>query len=106
MSNRWRRYEVMLPLRFNDGREVPGEWLAEAFIEVVEHFGAGSYETQVVEGHWRQSGVTYRDDLTRLVVDVPDTSVNRAWVRAFKERWKTRLEQLELWVVSYRIEIE
>jgi hypothetical protein len=25
-------------------------------------------------------------------------------VLAFKERWKSRLEQLELWVVSYRIE--
>jgi hypothetical protein len=47
----------MLPLRFNDGREVPGEWLAEAFMEVVEHFGACSYETQLVEGSWRQGGV-------------------------------------------------
>jgi hypothetical protein len=106
MSSKWRRYEVMLPLRFNDGREVPGEWLADAFMEIVEHFGAGSYETQLVEGRWRQGGVLYRDDLTRLVVDVPDTNVNRKWVRAFKERWKSRLNQLELWVVSYRIEIE
>ena len=106
MSNNWRRFEVLLPLRFNDGREVPPEWLAEAVLEVVDHFGAASYETQKVEGHWRHGGVTYRDDLVRIVVDVPEEKENRDWMRDFKERWKKRLEQLELWVVSYRIEIE
>ena len=44
--------------------------------------------------------------LVRVVVDVPDTDENRQWVQHFKSRWKVRLKQLELWVVSYRIEIE
>ena len=35
MSSKWRRFEVLLPLQFNDGREVPAEWLAEAVLEVV-----------------------------------------------------------------------
>ena len=46
MSSRWRRFEVLLPLQFNDGRDVPAEWLADAVLEVVEQFGAASYETQ------------------------------------------------------------
>jgi hypothetical protein len=106
MSSRWRRFEVLLPLRFNDGRDVPGEWMAEAVLEIVDHFGAASYETQRVEGHWRHSGILYRDDLVRVVVDVPDSTRNRQWMRQFKERWKVRLEQVELWMVSYRIEVE
>jgi hypothetical protein len=106
MSSSWRRFEVLLPLRFNDGREVPGEWLAEAVLEVVDRFGAASYETQKVEGHWRHGGTTYRDDLVRIVVDVPDTDENRGWVREFKARWKAKLEQVELWVVSYVIDLE
>ena len=106
MSSNWRRFEVLLPLRFNDGRDVPPDWLAEAVLEVVDRFGAASYETQKVEGHWRHGGVTYRDDLVRLVVDVPDSTENRSWIKEFKERWKTRLEQLELWVVSYPIELD
>ena len=106
MSSRWRRFEVLLPLRFNDGRDVPGAWIAEAVLEIVDHFGAASYETQKVEGHWRHSGVLYRDDLVRVVVDVPDSIGNRQWMRQFKERWKVRLEQVELWMVSYRIEVE
>ncbi len=106
MSSKWQRFEVLLPLQFNDGRDVPSEWLAEAVLEVVGHFGAASYETQNVEGHWRQGGVVYRDNLVKIVVDVPDASENRAWMKEFKSRWKARLEQLELWMVSYRIEVE
>ena len=59
-----------------------------------------------MEGHWRHSGILYRDDLVRIVVDVPDSTRNRHWMRQFKERWKVRLEQGELWMVSYRIEVE
>jgi len=33
-----------LPLQFNDGREVPSEWLADAVLEIIENFGAASYE--------------------------------------------------------------
>lgn len=106
MSSRWRRFEVLLPLQFNDGREVPGEWIAEAVLEIVDHFGAASYETQKVEGHWRYGGVLYRDNLVKVIVDVPDSARNREWMRQFKDRLKVRLEQLELWMISYRIEVE
>jgi hypothetical protein len=61
MSSKWPRFEVMLPLQFNDGRAMPGDWIAEAVLEVVEKFGAASYETQKVEGHWRHGGILYRD---------------------------------------------
>jgi hypothetical protein len=106
MSSKWRRFEVLLPLQFNDGREVPAEDLAQALLEVVDRFGAASYETQKVEGHWRHAGVLYRDTLVKIVVDAPDSDDNRRWIKSFKRRWKDRLEQIELWVVSYPIELE
>jgi hypothetical protein len=59
-----------------------------------------------VEGHWRHGGILYRDDLTRIVIDLPDVKANRKWMREFKQRWKERLQQLELWMVSYTIELE
>ena len=73
---------------------------------VVDHFGAVSFETQKVEGHWRSGGVTYRGNLVTIVVDVPNTLKNRRWMKQFKLRWKERLEQVELWVVSYEIEVD
>ena len=106
MNSRWRRFEILLPLQFNDGREVPSEWLGEAVLEIVDHFSAASYETQKVEGHWRSSGILYRDNLVKIVVDVPDLDENREWMKAFKIRWKERLEQVDLWMVSSEVEIE
>src|SRR6266540_1149861 len=106
MSSRWRRFEVLLPLQFNDGRDVPPERLADAVLEIVDHFGAASYETQKVEGHWRHGGVLIRDNLVKLVVDAPDLVSNRRWMKLYKDRWRSRLEQLELWMVSYAVEVE
>lgn len=106
MSSKLRRFEVLLPVRFNDGRDVPDELLGEAVNEIVDRFGAVSFHRQAIEGRWQHQGVVYRDDLACLVVDVPDTAKNRKWMKAFKARWKERLEQLELWMVSYSIEIE
>ena len=94
MSNKWRRFEVLLPLQFNDGSDVPGQLLAEAVLEIVDHFGAVSYETQRVEGHWRQGGVIIRDNLAKLVIDVPDSLGNRRWMKEYKARWRSVLSRL------------
>jgi len=106
MSSKSRRYEVLLPVRFNDGRDIPEELLGEVVNEIAAQFGAVSFYKQAIEGHWQHAGTTYRDDLACVVVDVADTVKNRKWMRAFKARWKERLQQLELWMVSYPIQIE
>ena len=38
MKSKSRRYEVLLPVRFNDGKEVPDELLGEAVNEIVDQF--------------------------------------------------------------------
>ena len=106
MNSKLRRFEILLPLQFNDGREIPGDRLAEAVLEIVENFGAASYETQKVEGHWRHRGILYRDNLVKIVIDAPDEEVNREWMREYKKRWKQKLDQLELWLVSYTIDVD
>jgi len=106
MNSKLRRFEILLPLQFNDGRDIPPEWLAEAVLEIVENFGAASYETQKVEGHWRHQGILYRDNLVKIVIDASDEETNREWMREYKARWKAKLEQLELWLVSYTIDVD
>jgi hypothetical protein len=85
---------------------VPEELLGEAVNEIVEQFNAVSFYKEAVEGRWRHDETVYRDDLALVVVDVPDTSKNRKWMKAYKARWKQRLDQLEIWMVSYTIDIE
>ena len=105
-SSKWRRFEVLLPLQFNDGSDVSAESLAEAVLEIADHFGAASYETQKVEGHWRHGGIMIRDNLVKIVVDIPDTPENRKWMREYKQRWRSQLRQIELWMISYAVEVE
>jgi len=93
-------------VRFNDGTDIPAELLGEAVNEIVEHFNAVSFYKEAVEGRWRQADTLYRDDLALLVVDVADTTKNRKWMKAYKAKWKLKLEQLELWMISYPIDIE
>ena len=106
MKSKSRRYEVLLPVRFNDGTDVPEELLGEALNEIVAQFNAVTFYKEAVEGHWRHDETLFRDDLALVVVDVPDTAKNRGWMKAYKARWKQRLEQLEIWMVSYTIDIE
>jgi hypothetical protein len=106
MNSKLRRFEILLPLQFNDGRDIPSDWLADAVLEIVENFDAASYETQNVEGHWRHQGILYRDNLVKIVVDVADLKENRAWMREYKKRWKEKFEQVDLWLVSYVIDVE
>jgi hypothetical protein len=60
MNSKWRRFEVLLPRQFNDGRPIPEEWRAEAVLEITDHFGAASYETQTVLGHWKEGACYIR----------------------------------------------
>jgi len=103
---RRRRFEVLLPHQYNDGRPVPEKLLGKAYREILDRFGAVSYEPHRVRGLWRYEGIVYREKFARIVVDVPDTATNRQWIRGFKSRWKETLRQIELWVVSYLVEIE
>lgn len=73
MKSKSRRYEVLLPLQFNDGRDVPELFLADAVNEIVKQFGAVTFYRHA-EGRWRQDDTTYRDNLALLVVDVADTA--------------------------------
>lgn len=100
-----RRYEILLPLRFNDGELVPDEFVGEALLELQEKFGAVSWETQVIRGSWQQGGKFYRDELMRIFVDVADQPHNRQFFLEFKERMKNKFRQLEIYLTSYSIDV-
>lgn len=100
-----RRYEILLPLRFNDGEPIPDQFVGEALLELQEKFGAVSWETQVIRGAWQQAGKFYHDELMRVFADVPDIPENRQFSLDFNERMKSRLRQLEIYLTSYLIDV-
>src|SRR5438477_9951553 len=105
MSKTFRRFEILLPLRFNDGTAVPEDLIAETLLELRDRFGAVSAETQTIRGVWQHEGKVYRDDLIRVFVDVPDSAENLGFFQTFKEHAKDRFKQLDIWMTTYPIEV-
>jgi hypothetical protein len=90
MRTSYRRYELLVPQNFKDGRPVPNELIGETVSELRQQFGAVASETQTIQGEWVEKGKVYRDDLLRVFVDVRDTSTNRRSLRDCKKRLKAR----------------
>ena len=100
-----RRYEILVPLLFNEGAPVPEALLAQTFAELRARFGAASWETQVVQGSWEHEGATFRDNLTRFFVDVPDLPEHRIFFKEFKQTLKQRFKQLDVWITSHPVDV-
>ena len=100
-----RRYEILVPLLFNDGSPVPEALLAQTFAELRVRFGAASWETQLVHGSWEHEAATFRDNLTRFFVDVPDLPEHRAFFKDFKQTLKQRFRQVDVWITSHLVDV-
>ena len=105
MSTSYRRYEILLPRRYNDGRRVPARLVTETMVELREKFGAASCETQTTRGQWQHQGSVYQDELVRVFADVEDTPENRQFLLGFKAGLKSRFDQVEIWLTSHAIDV-
>ena len=105
MISTFRRFEILLPLRFNDGQPVPGELIADTLLDLEQRFGAVSSESQTIRGFWQHEGRSYRDDLARVFVDVPDTAESLEFFRDFKEKLKRRFQQIDIWMTTYPVQV-
>jgi len=68
-----RRYEILLPLKFNDGQPVPAEALNQTREELLARFDGLTVHPHSLLGIWQQEGQRYEDELIRLTVDVDDS---------------------------------
>jgi hypothetical protein len=101
----FRRFEILLPLQFNDGSAVPEELIADTILELRQQFGAVSCETQRIQGIWTQETDVYRDELVRVFIDTLDSDSSKQFFIEYKERLKSRFQQLEIWMTTYPIEV-
>ncbi|HZO91916.1 MAG TPA: hypothetical protein VFB38_26600 [Chthonomonadaceae bacterium] len=77
MSASFRRFEILLPRRFNAGQLAPDELIADTLLELEERFGAISSEPQTIHGLWRHEDQLFRDELIRVFVDALDVPESR-----------------------------
>jgi len=99
------RFEILLPLYYNDGRPVEPEQFLATDDELVGLFSATSTDTVTVRGHWKYQSTVFSDQLVRVRVDVEDAPENWESMRRVKESLKARFAQLDIWITAHRIEV-
>ena len=104
MSN-LRRYEILIPLKFNDGQPVLWTLIGDTLVELRRRFGAVTWETQIIRGIWQHQDTEFHDELVRVLIDVPDHAENRKFFSALKEQLKARFRQHEIWMTTHLIEV-
>lgn len=105
MSILHRRFEILIPLRFNDGSDVPESLVGETLVDLRKRFQAVSAETQVIRGFWEHKGEVFRDEHMRLFIDVEDRPENRIFFSQFKEVLKERFRQIDIWMTSHPLDV-
>ena len=58
-----------------------------------------------VIGAWVHEGTRYEDELRRFTVDVEDIPENQHLMAAYKKTLLERFEQIEIYMVSFPVEI-
>jgi hypothetical protein len=99
------RFEILLPLFYNDGRSIEHEKYLQTDDDLVQRFGASSTDTVVVRGRWLYQSTLYHDQLLRVRVDVEDTPENWQAMRDLKDVLKSRFEQADIWITAHRIDL-
>lgn len=99
------RFEILLPLYYNDGRAIEGAKFLATDDDLVAAFGAASTDQVTVRGNWKYQSTIYSDQLIRVRVDVEENEENLATMRSLKETLKARFDQIDIWITAHRIDV-
>ncbi len=81
---RTKRYEILLPLNYNDGTEVEPEKFDQTAEESSDRFGGVTQDTVRITGTWKYGGARYRDELLRIRIDSSDPRTGD-YLRTYKQ---------------------
>jgi len=100
-----KRYEILLPLVYNNGKKIEKEKFYIANQELVKKFEATTTDTIIATGSWVYKGVLYEDKLLRIRIDTEETKKSKDFFKKYKEVLKKRFKQYDIWITSYEIEV-
>ncbi len=99
-----KRFEILLPLNYNDGTKIEADKFDQTAEELSERFGGITQDTVRITGTWKYGGARYRDNLLRIRIDTNEPAAID-FFQARKELWKERFRQIDIWITAHEIEI-
>ncbi len=98
----FRRYEILRPIRYNDGSPVEEEKFSKTRCELVAKFGAVTKQAESIQGWWAHEGQIYEDRTLRLIVDAETSAENLGFLANFKGVLKARFRQIDIHSSAWR----
>ena len=102
---KWIRYEILLPLYYNDGRPIESQKFWDTTRELLDEFSGATIDFIVAFGAWKYQGSVYEDLLWRFIVEVPVATPAHEFFRNYKDTLKARFQQIEVWITAHEIDI-
>lgn len=92
------KYEIYLPLKYNDGREIEPAKIKQIREELIAVFGAITVSalSAPFQGTWRYGGVQFIDDVIKVEVIVAGDLATNRFFRKYKQHLKRLLHQFDI----------
>ncbi|HEX6043619.1 MAG TPA: hypothetical protein VFZ22_03965 [Pyrinomonadaceae bacterium] len=101
-----KKYEIYLPLKYNDGQEIEPEKLKQIRQQLIAVFGAITVSslTAPFQGTWRYGGVEFVDDIIRFEIITEQDFRANVFFKSFKNQLKRTLRQFDILITVQEIE--
>ncbi len=93
-----KKYEIYLPPKYNDGKEIEPEKIKRIREELIAVFGALTVSSLSApyQGTWKYGGVTFIDDVIKIEIITAEDRKPEKFLKGFKERLKRLLRQIDI----------
>jgi len=102
-----RRYDIYLPLNYNNGKPIPATKITAICDELAETFGALTVSplSAPYRGRWKYGGVEYVDQIVKVEILTSDDKVTKKYLKDFKHRLKKDLKQIDILITTHGIQV-
>lgn len=99
------RYEILLPLKYNDGTPIEDVQFLQTSEEILQCFNAVSFVETRIFGRWIHDDTLYEDVLARVYVDTEETPETEQFFRDYKAILEERFQQIEIRIVAQPVRV-
>ncbi len=100
-----RKYEIYLPLKYNDGTDIEAEIFRQVKVELSALFGGLTVSPMAApfEGTWIHQGIEYHDMVIKIEVVTSDDEKIEKFFRDYKETLKEAFQQKEILITVQEV---
>jgi hypothetical protein len=107
VAGNMRKYEIYLPLKYNDGESIESAKIVGVWDELADTFGGVTVSSLSApyQGRWKYGGVEYFDDIIKIEIIATNDRAARRFFKEFKERLKESLQQVDILITTHGIQV-